>query len=122
MAQRTPRTSNQTSASNPKGKEMNLKAMSVKRVNEHIKYTGKTPTQKEHQEMICTEVTMATHAQNSPAKQPTRIMIGGLWIQPQVKQQSRLGYNLDLDDMDEWTQERIEIEAMMGEIPDSSEH
>ena len=72
--------------------------------------------------MICTEVTMATHAQNSPAKQPTRIMIGGLWIQPEVKQQSRLGYNLDLDDMDEWTQERIEIEAMMGEITNSSEH
>ncbi len=101
---------------------MNLKAMSVKRVNEHIKYTGKTPTHKEYQEMICTEVTMATHAQNSPAKQTTRIMIGWLWIQPQVKQQSRLGYNLDLDDMDEWTQERIEIEAMMGEITNSSEH
>ena len=100
---------------------MNLKAMSVKRVNEHIKYTGKTPTHKEYQEMICTEVTMATHTQNSPAKQPTRILIGGLWIQPEVKQQSRLGFNLDLDYMDEWTQERIEIEAMMGELPDSSE-
>ena len=99
-----------------------IQAMSVKRINEYIKYTGKTPTQKEYQEMICTEVTMAEHNQKSPAKQPTRIMIGGLWIQPQVKQQSRLGYNLDLDDMDEWTQERIEIEAMMGELPDSSEH
>ena len=99
-----------------------IQAMSVKRVKEHIKYTGKTPTQKEYQEMICTEVTMAEHNQKSPAKQPTRIMIGGLWIQPQVKQQSRLGYNLDLDDMDEWTQDRIEIEAMMGELPDSSEH
>ena len=72
--------------------------------------------------MICTEVTMATHTQNSPAKQPTRILIGGLWIQPEVKQQSRLGFNLDLDYMDEWTQERIEIEAMMGDLPDSSEH
>ena len=72
--------------------------------------------------MICTEVTMATHTQNSPAKQPTRILIGGLWIQPEVKQQSRLGFNLDLDYMDEWTQERVEIEAMMGDLPDSSEH
>jgi len=101
---------------------MNLKAMSVKRVKDHAEYTGKTLTKEEEETMICTEVTMATHNQNSPAKQPTRILIGGLWIQPQVKQQSRLGYNLELSDIEEWTQERIEIEAMMGELPDSSEH
>ena len=100
---------------------MNIQAMAVKRVNDHAKFTGKTLSQKEQQEMICTEVAIATHAQNSPPKQPTRIMIGGLWIQPQVKQQSRLGYNLDLDDIDEWTQERINLENIMSEIPDTSE-
>ena len=101
---------------------MNIQTLATKRVKDHAEYTGKTLTEEEEENMICTEVTMAEHNQKSPAKQPTRIMIGGLWIQPQVKQQSRLGYNLDLDDMDEWTQERIEIEAMMGELPDSSEH
>ena len=100
---------------------MNIQAMAVKRVNEHAKFTGKTLSQKEHQEMILTEVAMATHTQNNPPKQPTRVMIGGLWIQPQVKQQSRLGYNLDLDDIDEWTQERVDLENMMNEIPDASE-
>ena len=101
---------------------MNIQTLAMKRVKDYAEYTGKTLTKEEEETMICTEVTMAEHNQKSPAKQPTRIMIGGLWIQPQVKQQSRLGYNLDLDDMDEWTQERIEIEAMMGEITNSSEH
>lgn len=121
LVKRETRTSDQISPTNQKGNKMNIQAMAVKRVNDHAKFTGKTLSQKEQQEMICTEVAIATHAQNSPPKQPTRIMIGGLWIQPQVKQQSRLGYNLDLDDIDEWTQERINLENIMSEIPDTSE-
>jgi hypothetical protein len=46
-----------------------------------------------------------------------KINIGGLWIQPGVRYQSRLGFNIDFDEVDEWTEEQVEIAEIMSTPP-----
>ena len=51
------------------------------------------------------------------AETPVKVDIGGLWIQPQVKFQSRLGFNVEWDEDSEWNEERVEIAEMISELP-----
>ena len=58
--------------------------------------------------------------QDSPLlREKGAVDIGGLWIQPQVREQSRLPFNIDYnEDLDEWTEERVELSELLGQMPD----
>jgi len=91
----------------------NLTMLALRRADAIEKWRGKRFTPAQHSALVDRLIAKAT-----PAPKAARVNIGGLWIQPSVRQQSRLPFNIDLDDeADEWTEEREEIAKMMEHLP-----
>ena len=90
----------------------NLTMLAVRRADAIEKWRGKRFTPAQHSALVDRLIAKA-----NPAPKAARVNIGGLWIQPGVRQQSRLPFNIDLDEGDEWTEERVEIDKMMGRLP-----
>ena len=49
-----------------------------------------------------------------------KVSFNNIWIQPQVREQSRLAFNVDYnEDLSEWTQELIELESLISSLPNT---
>ena len=90
----------------------NLTMLAIRRADAIEKWRGKRFTPAQHEALVNRLVATA-----HPEPKAARVNIGGLWIQPGVRQQSRLPFNIALDEDDEWTEERVEIDKMMGRLP-----
>ncbi len=86
--------------------------LAIRRADAVEKWRGKRFTPQEHSALVDRLVTSAT-----PEPKAAKVNIGGLWLQPWVASQSRLPFNIDLTEDDEWTEDRIEIDEMMGRLP-----
>ncbi len=91
----------------------NLTMLAVRRADAIEAWRGKRFTPAQHSSLVDRLIASA-----QPKPKAARVNIGGLWIQPDVRQQSRLPFNIDLEDeADEWTEEREEIAKMMSHLP-----
>lgn len=89
-----------------------VKILAIRRADAVEKWRGKRFTPQEHSALVDRLVASAT-----PEPKAAKVNIGGLWIQPYVGSQSRLPFNIDLSEDDEWTEDRVEIDKMMGSLP-----
>lgn len=86
--------------------------MAIRRADAVEKWRGKRFTPAEHDALVDRLVASATSEPKA-----AKVNIGGLWLQPWVASQSRLPFNVDLSEDDEWTEDRVEIDKMMGRLP-----
>lgn len=95
------------------GNEMNTVTMlAIRRADAVEKYRGKRFTPAEHSALVDRLIASA-----APQPKAAKVNIGGLWLQPMVAQQSRLPFNVDLTEDDEWTDDMVEIDKMMSRLP-----
>lgn len=94
----------------------NTYALAARRADEIQRYNRLPLSHDEWEALVVRLVDNAEAEAKAKAERKT-VNIGGLWIQPQVAQQSRLGFNIDLSEVDEWTDERVELLEMISELP-----
>ena len=91
-------------------------AMATKRADDVQAWLGR-PMSHDEWEGLVNRLILSTAVEDT---KPAKVNIGGLWIQPQVREQSRLGFNIAFGQMetDEWTDERVALESLIGSMPD----
>ena len=90
-------------------------AMATKRADDVQTWLGR-PMSHDEWEGLVNRLILSTAVEDT---KPAKVNIGGLWIQPQVREQSRLPFNIDYnEDLSEWTDERVELESLIGSMPD----
>ena len=93
----------------------NLYAMAAKRADDIQTNLGRAMSHDEWEGLV-NRLVLSVAAE---ADKPAKVNIGGLWIQPQVREQSRLPFNIDYnEDLSEWTEERVELAELLGSMPD----
>jgi len=95
---------------------INIYAQAAKRADD-IQSNLVRPMTHEEWEGIVNRLVLSTVAE------PTRkakVNFNNIWIQPQVREQSRLAFNVDFnEDLSEWTQELIELESLISSLPNA---
>ena len=90
-------------------------SLATRRIDDHLRFTGKAVSEPEYWDLILDQIENTIKAEN--AVEPTKVDISGMWIQPQVRFQSRLGFNVHWDEDSEWTEERTELAELISELP-----
>ena len=92
----------------------NIYALAAKRADDMQAYLGRPMTHEEWEGTV-NRLVLSTVVE---ATAKTKISFNNIWIQPQVREQSRLPFNVDYnEDLSEWTQELIELESLIGSLP-----
>ena len=86
--------------------------LAIQRADVIEKWRGKRFTPGQHEALVNRLLASA-----KPQPKAAKVNIGGLWIQPMVAQQSRLPFNVDLSEDEEWTDDMVEIDKIMGRLP-----
>ena len=91
-------------------------AQAAKRADDMQAYLGRPMTHEEWEGIVNRLVLSTVVEPTGKAK----INFNNIWIQPQVREQSRTPFNIDYnEDLSEWTQELIELESLISSLPNT---
>ena len=95
---------------------MNIYAQAAKRADDMQANLGRPMTHEEWEGTVNRLVLSTVVEVTAKAK----VNFNNIWIQPQVREQSRLPFNVDFnEDLSEWTQDLIELESLIGSLPEA---